>query len=1757
MTTRLEGLSIGLDLDSLRLERGLPGLKDKLKSLNSEMKANMSAFDRSDRSIGKYETRLQGLNKKLTVQRQITKEAKAEYQKMVREHGEGSKQAEKAAREYNNQAAALNNLERYVAGATDELKKMKEQQRIAESGWGKLADKFQSVGSRLTRVGDSMKGMGRSMSMYVTAPIAGIGGAAIKTGVDFQEGMSKVSAISGATGKDFKALEKQARDLGAKTQFSAKEASDGMQYLALAGFKTKDIMSAMPGMLDLAAAGALDLGRAADITSDTMQAFGMKADQAGHAADVFAYAQANANTNVEQMGEAMKYAAPVTNALGWSLEETSSAMMVLANSGLKGSIAGQAFASSLARLAKPTKQMKNVMDKTGMSFFDAEGKMKSMPEVMKEIEKGTKGMTQKQRSATITTLFGAEAYKHWAILLEAGSDELKTMTGNLENADGTAAKMAKTMTDNAKGDIKIFLSALQELSLQIYDIVEPALRGMIQSFTGIVEWTQKLPKLLKLAAVVIAGLVASIGPLLVVGGTLLTLLGNTMTTLEPLMKRIAKAGGLLKWLRLGFAALTGPIGLTIGAITLLGTGFIIAYKKFEPFRNVVNGVKDAFVKAYQSIKQFLTTNEHVLRFAGMIKTAFQTTVKVIGALFKGVSKIIAYHFKELKQVFRLYADFGKTIFNAFKAIFKGDFKKGFSLFKDAFVNAFQGALDIIKGRLNFFDDLIGKTIRGWIGKFGEWIDGIRKKSAIFDAVIGGISKTFSNYIADFKAVFSTLTDHFKSYVAGWKSIFKGDFKGAFVHFKDGIINLFKGLITIVKNRMSQIKTDVIESVKTWGPAFVKWIGNSAKSLGSGFRKWGAASLSWIKNLKDNTIEKLSGWKKAIIDWIAGKAKDIGEGFKNWKETFSSNFSESKDAILSWMDTLPGLIKAKLVKWKGAFTEWLEDQMKENKRQYGEWKDQLFGWIKSTGKNIGEKFDTWKVSIKDWFKKFPGSGSNGFSFKDWFKKIGQSVVDWKDKLIEKFNTWKDGIKDWFKGLGKEPEAEKAGKEIVKNVVKGATGKKKDWTENIGKIIVDGLKYLLIAVAVIALSVGREIIKRIISGITAMKGKFDEILGKLLEALKKKLGEMVKSTVEKWNNIKVKTSEFLSKWRENFSNVVKKIVDFVKKRFSGMGESTKNIFNKIRDLTKIIWEGVKKRIIDPVKSAVDTAKSRFSAARESTRIIFNKIKEIAKSAWDAIRKRIIDPVKSAVDTTKIRFSNARDNIRNIFNKIKDIAKASWDSIRKRMVDPVKTAVSNIRERFTTMRQTISDIFKKTKDKVGDYVSKMVQTVKDMPGRMKKGIQDMSYKVYDGMKGLANKMVKGLGKGVNGVIKGVNWVLGKLHVKNKLKKWDVPQYAKGTDGHPEDGPAIVGDGKGSNAGEELIQTPDGQTYLSPPKPTLVNLPKGTHVWSALETKSILGDVPHYAKGTLKDKLFSVWDYIKKPGKLLNIALEKVGVTKPDNADLFGKIARGGFNMVKEKAVDFIKDKFKNAFSFGEGIGGNIKQWVAQAIAIAGVPASWAGPLATIAKKESGGNPRAINLWDINAKRGIPSMGLMQTIMPTFQAYKKKGFDNIFNPVHNILAAIGYIKKRYGNVFNVPGIRNMARGLPYVGYETGGLIKNTGLYKLAEGGWPEYVIPTDPSRRTDAMKLLALAGRDIGNKRPHQLPDVGEKDTGYQEFINAILEQNQYLQRTNEILMQLLNKDATIKIGDYEFKNYASKQVNSGLDEISNKQMRAWGGA
>lgn len=342
------------------------------------------------------------------------------------------------------------------------------------------------IGSAISKIGSlASKGL-KVATVAITGTAAALGGvaaAAIKVGSDFESQMSRVKAISGATGEEFEQLKAQAMQLGADTSFSASQAAEGMENLAAAGFTTSEIMSAMPGLLNLAAASGEDLASSSDIAASTLRGFGLAASDAAHVADVLAANANRTNSSVADTGEAMKYIAPLARAAGLSLEETAAAIGIMANAGVNGSQAGTSLRGALSRLSKPTKDMSEAMDELGISFYDSNGKMKSLTEQVGMLRQATEGMTDEQKNNYLVTLYGQEALSGMLALINEGEGSLGELTNAYKNCDGAAQEAAETMQDNLPGALEQLSGSAETLGLAFYNSVADNLKNAANTAT--------------------------------------------------------------------------------------------------------------------------------------------------------------------------------------------------------------------------------------------------------------------------------------------------------------------------------------------------------------------------------------------------------------------------------------------------------------------------------------------------------------------------------------------------------------------------------------------------------------------------------------------------------------------------------------------------------------------------------------------------------------------------------------------------------------------------------------------------------------------------------------------------------------------------------------------------------------------------------------------------------------------------------------------------------------------------------------------------------------------------------------------------------------------------------------------------------------------------------------------------------------------------------------------------------------------------
>lgn len=366
---------------------------------------------------------------------------------------------------------------------------------MAHDGSLNFDTKIDSSGFKkgLNKIGSVAKagiGLTTKVLQGATAGVTALGAAAAKVGSDFEAGMSQVQAISGASGEDLEKLKNKAKEMGAATKFSATESAEALNYMAMAGWKTEDMLGGLEGVMNLAAASGEDLATASDIVTDAMTALGMQASEAGHFSDVLAAAASNANTSVGGMGETFKYAGAMAGTLGYSVEDVALATGLMANAGIKGTMAGTSLNSIMTRLSTNTNGARDAIEELGVAFFNEDGSARSLTDVMGELREATADMTTEQKANFANTVAGMEAQKGLSAILNATEDDYNKLSAAIQNADGCALEMAETMQDNLQGQLTILQSGLEGLGISLYETFQGTAKDVVKEAQGMVQQLQ-------------------------------------------------------------------------------------------------------------------------------------------------------------------------------------------------------------------------------------------------------------------------------------------------------------------------------------------------------------------------------------------------------------------------------------------------------------------------------------------------------------------------------------------------------------------------------------------------------------------------------------------------------------------------------------------------------------------------------------------------------------------------------------------------------------------------------------------------------------------------------------------------------------------------------------------------------------------------------------------------------------------------------------------------------------------------------------------------------------------------------------------------------------------------------------------------------------------------------------------------------------------------------------------------------------------
>ena len=529
-----------------------------------------------------------------------TQKLKAEYEKLSSQLSTSESQITKTETAITKQEAAVNQSKAALTEMEAELKNVNAE--LARAPFDEYAAKAEKVGGTLTSVGQKL--------LPLSTGIAGLGVAAVKTTADFDSEMSKVSAISGATGTDLDKLRGKAREMGAKTKFSASEAAQGMQYMAMAGWKTQDMMDGLEGIMNLAAASGEDLASTSDIVTDALTAFGLSAKDSSHFSDILAAASSNANTNVSMKGETFKYAAPVLGSLGYTAEDAALAIGLMANAGIKSSQAGTSLRGAITNLAKPTDTVAAAMDKYGISLTDSSGKMLSLRELMEQLRQKLGGLSEAEQAQAAAALFGKEAMSGMLAIINGSDKDFEKLAGAIDNCDGSSEKMANTMNDNLQGQITILMSQLQELAISFGEILMPKIRDIVTHIQNFVDKLNAMDEGQKETILRIGMFVAALAPMLMGLGKVITFSANVSRALGTLSAGLVKAGGFSGVFTKALGLITSPAAIVVGVIAAITAVIIHLWNTNEDFRNTITAIwqkiKDAFTTFAAGISERLS-----------------------------------------------------------------------------------------------------------------------------------------------------------------------------------------------------------------------------------------------------------------------------------------------------------------------------------------------------------------------------------------------------------------------------------------------------------------------------------------------------------------------------------------------------------------------------------------------------------------------------------------------------------------------------------------------------------------------------------------------------------------------------------------------------------------------------------------------------------------------------------------------------------------------------------------------------------------------------------------------------------------------------------------------------------------------------------------------------------------------------------------------------------------------------------------------
>ena len=798
MASRIKGITVEIGGDTTGLEKALKGV-------NSSIKTTQSALKDVERLL-----KLDPTNTELLTQKQkLMKDAIASTSEKLETLKEAQKQAKEQLERGELGQDKYDALQREIVETEQELKRLQEQAATTSVTLEKIA----AAGDKFEKAGDSITNAGKQISV-ASAAVTGLGVAAVKTAADFDSAMANVAAISGATGDDLQALRDKAREMGEKTKFSASEAADAMSYMAMAGWKTGDMLSGIEGIMNLAAASGEDLATTSDIVTDALTAFGLTAEDSAHFADILAAASSNANTNVSMMGETFKYCAPVAGALGYSAEDVAEAIGLMGNAGIKSTQAGTALRTMMTKLQGELKLSGEALGEVTIQTANADGSMRELSDILADCRTAFSKMSESEAAAAAETLVGKNAMSGFLALMNSAPGDIDKLRNAIENCDGSAEDMAAIMQDNLNGQLTILKSQLEELAISFGEMLMPVIRKVVTAVQGFVDKLNNMDEAQRKTIITIGLVIAALGPFLVILGTVISTVGKSMKAyasaakgIKKLMVAVKSGTGIFGKLGTALGGISAPVLAIVAVIAVLVAAFTHLWKTNDGFRENIIATWTQIKETVNNFCQGIVDRLNSLGFefssiTEVLKAVWDGFCNLLGPVFEGAFRFISDTLSTVLDVILNTVDF-------FIAVFSGDWEGAWEAVKNIFSSIWNGLVSWFTNILETIKGVLDVAL-GWIGT--SWEQVWTNVKNFFTNIWNGIKDFISSTINSISTTISNVITGIKTTVNNVFSAIKTTISNIFNGIKDTATSVWNAIKTAITTPIENAKEKVREAI---------------------------------------------------------------------------------------------------------------------------------------------------------------------------------------------------------------------------------------------------------------------------------------------------------------------------------------------------------------------------------------------------------------------------------------------------------------------------------------------------------------------------------------------------------------------------------------------------------------------------------------------------------------------------------------------------------------------------------------------------------------------------------------------------------------------------------------------------------------------------------------------------------------------------------------------------------------------------------